>query len=152
MGRLRGEGRPDPRAAASAASARIVLAGSAALIPATPAAYAVRSRNSRLVCAIPAGIFPPEAGRMSQFGYRLGEAAAQARCARLLAGAAVAVEGARLDSLVDARHQPAELLVRARGVAVADRILQPAEPGLHLGSAAPVLEALALRPMDPLFL
>ena len=33
-----------------------------------------------------------------------------------------------------------------------DRRFQAAEPGLHLGSTAPILEALALRPMNPLFL
>ena len=32
------------------------------------------------------------------------------------------------------------------------RKLEAAKPGLHLGGAAPVLEALALRPMNPLFL
>ena len=31
-------------------------------------------------------------------------------------------------------------------------LAEAAEPRLHLGSAAPVLEALALRPMNPLFL
>jgi hypothetical protein len=53
---LRGVRVAHPRAAASAASARIVLAGRRADTPASPAPYAVRSRNSRLVCAIPRGI------------------------------------------------------------------------------------------------
>ena len=35
---------------------------------------------------------------------------------------------------------------------LADRVLEAAEPGLDLGGAAAVLEPLALRPMDPLFL
>ena len=82
----------------------------------------------------------------------LREAAAHARRAGLLARAAVAMQGARLHGLVDARHEPAELLIRARRIARADRVLEPAEPRLDLRSAAPVLEALALRPMNPLFL
>ena len=35
---------------------------------------------------------------------------------------------------------------------LADRRFQPAEPGLDLRGAAPILETLALRPMNPLFL
>ena len=38
------------------------------------------------------------------------------------------------------------------GVAVADGCLEAAEPRLHLGCAAAILEPLALRPVDPLFL
>ena len=49
-------------------------------------------------------------------------------------------------------HERAVLLVGARGVALADGGLEPAEPGLDLRRAAPVLEPLALRPVDPLFL
>ena len=75
------------------------------------------------------------------------------RAARgLLAGGVVAVQRARLRGLVDPRDEVAELVVGLRGVALADRRFQAVEPGLHLGSAAPILEALALRPMNPLFL
>ena len=45
-----------------------------------------------------------------------------------------------------------ELRVRALGVAVGHGGLEAAEPGLHLRRAAAILEPLALRPVDPLFL
>ena len=48
--------------------------------------------------------------------------------------------------------EAAELLVDCVGVALGGRGLEPAEPGLDLRGAAAVLEALALRPVDPLFL
>src|SRR5215211_8493719 len=94
----------------------------------------------------------PTGGDVAVSDSALGEAAAHARRAGLLAGAVVAVESAGSHGPVDARYEPAELVVRAGGVARADSGLEAPEPGLHLGSAAPVLEALALRPMNPLFL
>src|SRR4029453_16594400 len=82
----------------------------------------------------------------------LGEAAADARGARLLAGTVVAVQRAGLHGLVDPRDEVAMLVIDLRGVALADRGFQAPEPGLHLRSTAPILEALALPPMNPVFL
>ena len=83
---------------------------------------------------------------------RLGEAAAHARRAGLLAGAVVACSAPDFTALSIRETRLRNSSSARVGVALADRGLEAAEPGLHLGSAAPVLEALALRPMNPLFL
>ena len=80
------------------------------------------------------------------------EAAADACRARTFAGALLRCSAPLFTALSIARGELAHLLVGLRGVAGADRGLEPAEPGLHLGGAAAVLQPLALRPVDPLFL
>src|SRR5438552_105570 len=91
----------------------------------------------------PAGATPARA--------RLG-APADPRGAGLLARPAVAVQGAALDGAVDVGDQGAVLDVGARRVALRDRGLQPPEVRLDGRGVAPVLEPLAQRPVDPLFL
>ena len=74
------------------------------------------------------------------------------RGAGLLAGAGVAVQRARLDRLVDLRHQRAMLDRDLLRVALADGALEPAEVGLDRGGVVAVLETLALGAQDPLLL
>src|SRR5947207_1340186 len=74
------------------------------------------------------------------------EARADARGARLLAGAVVAMQSTRLDSPVHARDEPGELALGRLAVARLDRLFEAAEPGLDLGGALTVLEPLTLRP------
>src|SRR5207248_11058217 len=94
----------------------------------------------------------PIAGHAGRGALLAGGAATQARRARLLAGAVVAVDRAPLDRLVDRLHQRAVLDVDRGAVATGDRVLETAEVGLDLGRVAAVLQPLTLGAEDALLL
>src|SRR5437763_14728331 len=77
-----------------------------------------------------------------------GSACADARCARLLAGAGVAMQRTPLDGLVDGALQTPVLGVCCLRIVALDGALEIAQVGLDRGGVVAVLQALALGAHD----